>query len=48
MQKDVNQSGEMAEKVVLLPDASPRQVEEHGAHDGAYNNEQSAKDPVHE
>src|ERR1700741_5227990 len=47
MQQNAHQRREMAQKIVLLPNAGPWEIEEDSAHDAANNHQQRAYDSIH-
>lgn len=47
MKHDVDQRRKMAEKEILLPEGGPREIEEHGSHFEANDDQKCAKDTVH-
>ena len=48
MKQDGHQRREMAEKVILFPDRSPRQIKQDGPHDTQDHHDYSAEHSIHE
>jgi hypothetical protein len=48
MKHDMNERGKVAKEKVLFPESGPGEIEKQGSHFEANNNEQCAKNAIHE